>query len=158
MQQTQHIVERIDEKMLKGQVTVRVTYPDGREEVQVIENRIVSQGRDFMVRNVAGVNTVNVNYIVFSNSNTAVSDTETSVPGTWVYGVSATKSQPATKQVRWTASLDGGASGVSGNTIYSIALATGSNGSGEFSRVVLSTPINLGSGVTVNVQYDVTIS
>jgi len=124
--------------------------------VQVIENRIVSQGRDFMVRNVAGVNMVNVNYIVFSDSSTAVSDGETSVPGSWKHGVVATKSQPATKTVRWTASLDG--SGFAGKTVNSIALATGSDGSGEFSRVVLSTGINLGSGVTVNVQYDITIS
>jgi len=152
----QHIVERLDEKMLKGRVVVKVTYPDGREEVQVIENRIVSQGRDFMLRNTAGVNAVNVNYIVFSDSNTSVSDTETSVPGSWKYGVAATKSQPATKTVRWTCSLDG--SGFSGKTVNSIALATGSDGTGEFSRVVLSTGINLGSGVTVNVQYDVTIS
>jgi hypothetical protein len=74
-------------------VTVEVTYPDGRKETFVIENRIVAQGRDFMLRNTIGVNTVNINYVAFSNDTTTPADNETSMPGTWVYTVTATKSQ-----------------------------------------------------------------
>ena len=142
----------------KGIVTVKVTYPDGREETFVIENRIVAQGRDFMLRNTIGVNTVNINFVAFSNDTTNPADTETSMPGTWVYTVTATKSQVGPRQVRWSATLDGGATGVSGNTLASVGLCTGSNGSGLFARVKLPSTIGLASGVTVNVSYDVTIT
>jgi hypothetical protein len=143
----------------KGIVTVKVTYPDGREETFVVENRIVAQGRDYMLRNTIGVNTVDINYIALSNDTTDPSDTETSMPGTWVYTVTALKSHPSPRQVRWSVvGLDGGATGVSGNTLASIGLCTGSNGSGLFARVKLPSTIGLASGVTVNVNYDVTIS
>jgi hypothetical protein len=142
----------------KGVVTVKVTYPDGREETFVVENRIVAQGRDYMLRNTIGVNTVNINHVAFSNDTTVPADTETSMPGTWVYTVTATKSQVGPRQVRWSATLDGGASGVSGNTLGSVGLCTGSNGSGLFARVKLPSTIGLASGVTINVNYDVTIS
>jgi hypothetical protein len=142
----------------KGIVTVKVTYPDGREETFVVENRIVAQGRDYMLRNTIGVNTVNINFVAFSNDTTNPADTETSMPGSWVFTVTATKNQVAARQVRWSATLDGGASGVSGNTLASIGLCTGSNGSGLFARVKLPSTIGLASGVTVNVNYDVTIS
>jgi len=142
----------------KGIVTVKVTYPDGREETFVIENRIVAQGRDFMLRNTIGVNTVNINFIAFSNDTTNPADTETSMPGSWVYTVTATKSQVAPRHVRWSATLDGGDTGVSGNTLASVGLCTGSTGSGLFARVKLPSTIGLASGVTVNVNYDVTIT
>jgi hypothetical protein len=142
----------------KGIVTVKVTYPDGREETFVVENRIVAQGRDYMLRNTIGVNTVNINFVAFSNDTTNPADTETSMPGSWVFTVTATKNQVAARQVRWSATLDGGASGVSGNTLASVGLCTGSNGSGLFARVKLPSTIGLASGVTVNVNYDVTIS
>jgi hypothetical protein len=142
----------------KGIVTVEVTYPDGRKETFVVENRIVAQGRDFMLRNTIGVNTVNINFVAFSNDTTNPADTETSMPGSWVFTVTATKNQIAARQVRWSATLDGGASGVSGNTLASVGLCTGSNGSGLFARVKLPSTIGLASGVTVNVNYDVTIS
>jgi hypothetical protein len=142
----------------KGIVTVEVTYPDGRKETFVVENRIVAQGRDFMLRNTIGVNTVNINFVAFSNDTTNPADTETSMPGTWVYTVTATKSQVGPRQVRWSATLDGSASGVSGNTLASVGLCVESNGSGLFARVKLPSTIGLASGVTVNVNYDVTIS
>ena len=142
----------------KGVVTVEVTYPDGRKETFVIENRIVAQGRDFMLRNTIGVNTVNINFVAFSDDTTTPADTETSMPGSWVHTVTATKSQVGPRQVRWSATLDGGASGVSGNTLASIGLCTGSTGSGLFARVKLPSTIGLASGVTINVSYDVTIS
>jgi hypothetical protein len=142
----------------KGIVTVEVIYPDGNKDVFVVENRIVAQGRDFMLRNTIGVNTVNINFVAFSNDNTNPADTETSMPGTWVYTVTATKSQVGPRHVRWSATLDGGASGVSGNTLASVGLCTGSNGSGLFARVKLPSTIGLASGVTVNVNYDVTIT
>jgi hypothetical protein len=142
----------------KGIVTVEVTYPDGRKETFVVENRIVAQGRDFMLRNTIGVNTVNINFVAFSNDTTNPADTETSMPGSWVFTVTATKNQVGPRQVRWSATLDGGATGVSGNTLASVGLCTGSNGSGLFARVKLPSTIGLASGVTVNVNYDVTIS
>jgi len=142
----------------KGIVTVKVTYPDGREETFVVENLVVAQGRDYMLRNTIGVNTVNINFVAFSNDTTNPADTETSMPGTWVYTVTATKSQVGPRQVRWSATLDGGATGVSGNTLASVGLCTGSNGSGLFARVKLPSTIGLASGVTVNVSYDVTIT
>jgi len=142
----------------KGTVTVEVIYPDGRKDIFVVENRIVAQGRDFMLRNTIGVNTVAINYVAFSNDTTTPADTETTMPGTWVYTVTATKSQVQARQVRWSATLDGGTSGVSGNTLASVGLCTGSNGSGLFARVKLPSTIGLAAGVTVNVNYDVTIS
>ena len=84
----------------KGIVTVEVIYPDGNTDVFVVENRIVAQGRDYMLRNTIGVNTVNINYVAFSNDTTTPSDDETTMPGTWVYTVIATKSQPQTRKVR----------------------------------------------------------
>jgi hypothetical protein len=111
-----------------------------------------------MLRNTIGVNTVNINFVAFSNDTTTPADTETSMPGTWVYTVAATKSQVGPRHVRWSATLDGGASGVSGNTLGSVGLCVGSNGSGLFARVRLPSTIGLASGVTVNVNYDVTIS
>jgi len=172
------IVDRIDEKDLKsnvtltitgpdtepqkenleGIVTITVTYPDGNQIVFKLKNRIVAQGRDFMLRNTIGVNTVNINFVVFSNSTDTVNDNEIATPGTWKYGVTASKSIVATRQVRWSATLDGSLTGVSGNSIGSIALCVNDDGTGQFSRVVLPTTINLTSGVIVNVQYDVTIS
>ena len=142
----------------KGIVTVKVAYPDGREETFVIENRIVAQGRDYMLRNTIGVNAVTINYVAFSNNTSTPADNETSMPGTWVYTVTATKSHVGARQVRWSATLDGGASGVSGNTLGSVGLCTGSDGSGLFARVKLPSTIGLAEGVTVNVNYDVTIS
>lgn len=142
----------------KGIVTVEVIYPDGKKDVFVVENRIVAQGRDFILRNTIGVNTVNINYVAFSNDTTTPADTETSMPGTWVYTVTATKSQIAARQVRWSATLDGGATGVSGNTLASVGLCTSTNGTGLFARVKLPSTIGLASGVTVNVNYDVTIT
>jgi len=153
------IKETLSHEMLTGNVTVEVVYPDGNKAVFYVKNRIVAQGRDFMLRNTIGVNTVNINYVVFSDDTTTPADGEINVPGNSLkYAVTATKSVVGPRQVRWTASLDGGASGVSGKTLASIALATGSDGTGEFARVKLPTTISLQSGVTVNVTYDVTIS
>jgi hypothetical protein len=143
----------------KGIVTVEVIYPDGREETFVVENLIVAQGRDYMLRNTIGVNTVEINYIALSNDTTDPSDTETSMPGTWVYTVTALKGHPSPRKIRWSViGLDGGATGISGNTLASIGLCTGSNGSGLFARVKLPSTIGLASGVTVNIGYEVTIS
>ena len=142
----------------KGIVTVEVTYPDGHKEVFTIENRVVAQGRDYMLRNTIGVNTVNINYVAFSNATTTPSDDETSMPGTWVYTVSATKSVVEPRKVRWSASLDGGTPGVSGNTLGSVGLCVGNDGTGLFARVKLPSTIGLESGVTVNVNYDVSMT
>jgi hypothetical protein len=142
----------------RGIVTVEVTFPDGRKVVYVIKNRIVAQGRDYMLRNTIGVDAVNINYVVFSNDATTPADNEISMPGTWKYAVAATKSRVAARQVRWSASLDGGAAGVSGNNLNSIGLCVGNDGSGLFARVKLPSTIGLASGVTVNVNYDVVMS
>jgi len=142
----------------KGVVTVEVTYPDGTKKVFVIKNRIVAQGRDFIMRNTIGVNAVNINYVAFSNATTTPSDDETSMPGTWVYTVAATKSQVEPRKVRWSASLDGGTPGVSGNTLGSVGLCVGNDGTGLFARVKLPSTIGLEEGVTVNVNYDVSMT
>jgi hypothetical protein len=42
--------------------------------------------------------------------------------------------------------------------LASIGLCTGADGSGLFARVKLPSTIGLASGVTVNVNYDVTIT
>jgi len=153
-----HLSETLSREMFKGVVRVEVTYPDGKKKVFVVHNRIVLQGLDFYVRNLAGVNQVSLNYIVFSDSTQPVNDNETTVPGTWKYGVTATKSQPSPRTVRFVANLDGGASGVAGNTLALIALATGADGSGEFSRVLLPTQIPLANRVNVSVTYDIFIT
>ena len=142
----------------KGTVTVEVVYPDGKRDVYVVENLVVAQGRDFIMRNTIGVNAVNINYVAFSNATTTPSDDETSMPGTWVYTVAATKSQVEPRKVRWSASLDGGTTGVAGNTLGSIGLCTDANGGGLFARVKLPSTIGLESGVTVNVNYDVSMT
>jgi hypothetical protein len=112
-----------------------------------------------MLRNTIGVNTVDINYIALSNDTTDPSDTETSMPGTWVYTITALKSHPSPRKIRWSViGLDGGTTGISGNTLASIGLCTGSNGSGLFARVKLPSTIGLTSGVTVNIGYEVTIS
>lgn len=154
---TIQIAEVLDSKQIKGIVTIEVIYADGRREVFVIENMTTMQGLDFYVRNLVGINTVSLNYIVFSNSTTPPDPNETSTPGTWKYGVLATKNIVGPRQARLSASLNGGDSGVSGNTLASLAIAANADGSGQFSRV-LTPQISLGPGVTINVNYDIIIT
>jgi len=141
---------------IEGTVSIEVIYPDGKHKTIVVQNRIVAQGRDFLLRNLIGVDTVSVDYIVFSDSDAPVNDNETSVVGSWKHGVLATKSHPEPRKVVWSCSLNGDS--FVGVVVRSIALATNPNGNGEFSRVILDTPIMLGHRVQVNVNYEVTIS
>jgi hypothetical protein len=141
-----------------GVVSLEICYSDGRKEVIVVENRVVAQGRDLLLRNAIGIHAESIDFIVFSNDASVPSDGETAMPGTWVFAVPATKSRPAPQQVRWSATLDGGASGVSGNTVGSIGLCTNANGAGLFARVKLPSPIRLAAGVLIHVHYDVTMT
>lgn len=145
---------------VEGRFIIEIIRGDtGKREVYSFANRVVAQGRDYMLRNTIGVNTVNINYLFVSNSNTTVSDSETSVPGTWKTYKTATKSaspsdNPAYAQ--WSATFSG--SDVGGQTVYSYALATGTDGSGEFSRILHSAGITFGSNDTLNVTYQVQIT
>lgn len=127
-----------------------------KKDVYIIQNRVVRQGRWFMLRNTIGVNTVNINFVAVSNSNTAVSDTETTLPGTFRSGKTATKTRVSATTVQWQASWSAGE--LSGQTIYSYALVTETTNYTLFSRVVHSTGITFGANDTLNVTYQLTLT
>lgn len=146
-----------DSVIAHGWFIVEVNRGDSnKKEVYIVQNRVVRQGRWFMLRNTVGVNTVSIDYVAVSNSNTAVSDTETQLPGTFRNAKTATKSRVSATTVQWQASWSAGE--LNGQTIYSYALVTETTNYTEFSRVVHSTGITFGANDTLSVTYQLTLT
>lgn len=137
----------------EGTIILEVLRGDGTKEIYYFVNRIVAQGREYMLRNTIGVNTVNINYIYVSNHNQSVSDNETNVPGTFKSFKAATKSMADAQTAQWNASWSAGE--LNGQTIYSFGLAAANDGTMLFSRVHYSNGISFGSEDTLNVTYKV---
>jgi len=144
-----------DKIKVKGVVTVRVLDRNGRllyEETG--ENLIVNQGKQYLLANILNETTrYNGAYIAISSSSSQPSADETTVPN-----LISAKTATKTKQInntpyyaQWSATW--GTDEANGNTISSVAICEASNGSGEWSRYVLSNPINKTSDIAVQIDY-----
>ena len=140
---------------VKGVVTVRVYDRDGRlihEETG--ENLIVNQGKQYLLANILNEATrYNGAYLAISSSSTNPTDTETTVPN-----LISAKTATKTKQVsstpyyaQWSATWD--TNEANGTTIASVAICETSTGTGEWSRYVLTNPINKTSDIAVQIDY-----
>lgn len=146
-----------DKVVAQGWFIIEVVRGDtGKREVYIVQNRVVAQGRDFMLRNTIGVSTVSLDYVAVSNLNTAVSDTETQLGGTFRSAKTATKSRVSATTVQWQASWSAGE--LNGQTIYSYAIVTDTTNYTLFSRVLHSAGITFGPSDTLNVTYQLTLT
>jgi len=140
---------------LKGVVEVIVKDAEGnvlRREVGY--NAIVLQGKQYLIANILNETTrYNGAYLAISSNNTTPSDNETSVPNL-ISAKTATKSKQISTTpyyAQWSATW--GTNEANGTTIASVAICENQDGSGEWSRYVLSQAINKTSEIQVEVNY-----
>ena len=144
-----------DKITVKGIVTVRVYDRSGKllyEETG--ENLIVNQGKQYLLANILN-ETIRYNgaYLAISSSSSQPSADETTVPN-----LISAKTATKTKQIsntpyyaQWSATW--GTDEANGTTIASVAICESSNGSGEWSRYVLTNSINKTSDIAVQIDY-----
>jgi hypothetical protein len=140
----------IVEVTLKDAKTGRMLYYEkGR-------NTIVAQGKAFMRRNIIQHATqYNGNFLCLSGSSSTPSDSETSVPSLITPTKTATKSivtEGGVEYMRWEATW---ATSEANTTIYSVAIAENSDGTGEWARYVFSSPINKTSTQELTITYSI---
>jgi len=128
---------------------VRV-YLDG-ELVDEGPNLIVDQGMGYLLNNWANVSATNPAYIITTDSTGAVSSSETSVPAS-VLGYKAASKTVAGDYSAVTFSCTF-ATGESNGTVGSVAIASGTGGTGEFCRYVLASSVTKTSSNTLTVEY-----
>ncbi|MEM2675746.1 MAG: hypothetical protein QXT10_04550 [Candidatus Bathyarchaeia archaeon] len=132
----------------------------GETQTWVYKNTIVAQGRSYIRRNICQDTTqYNGTYIGLSTSTTAPADSETTLPPT-ILGIKAYTSRgvvtdSGVEYAQWetTFGTDEG-----NGTIGSIGLCENSDGSGEWGRVVLGSPITKNNTQTLNVKYRIAVN
>jgi hypothetical protein len=119
-------------------------------------NTIVAQGKSYMRRNIIQHSTqYNGNFLCLSGSSTTPSDSETSVPALITPAKTATKSivtEGGVEYMRWEATW---ATSEANTTIYSVAIAENSDGTGEWARYVFSSPISKTSTQELTITYSI---
>lgn len=132
---------------VKGWVRI---YLDG-ELIEEGPNLIVDQGKGYLLNNWMDVAATNPAYIITTTSTTAVSASETSAPATILGYKSASKTvDSAYAYGLWSCTF---ATSESNGTVGSVAIASGTGGTGEFCRYVLSTAVTKTSSNTLTVEY-----
>jgi hypothetical protein len=140
----------IVEVTLKDAKTGRLLYYEkGR-------NTIVAQGKAYMRRNIIQHATqYNGNFLCLSGSSTTPSDSETTVPALITPTKTATKTivtEGGVEYMRWEATW---ATSEANTTIYSVAIAENSDGTGEWARYVFSSPISKTSTQELTITYSI---
>jgi hypothetical protein len=119
-------------------------------------NTIVAQGKAYMRRNIIQHTTqFNGNFLCLSGSSTTPSDSETTVPALITPTKTATKSivtEGGVEYMRWEATW---ATSEANTTIYSVAIAENSDGTGEWARYVFSSPISKTSTQELTITYSI---
>jgi hypothetical protein len=119
-------------------------------------NTIVAQGKSYMRRNIIQYSTqYNGNYLCLSGSSSTPSDSETTVPALITPTKTATKTivtEGGNEYMRWEATW---ATSEANTTIYSVAIAENSDGTGEWARYVFSSPINKSSTQELTITYSI---
>jgi hypothetical protein len=139
---------------------VEVTLRDAQTGEVVYQERgyntIVSQGKSYMRRNIIRHSTqFNGNFLCLSGSSNTPSDSETTVPSLITPSKTATKSivtEGGVEYMRWEATW---ATSEANTTIYSVAIAENSDGTGEWARYVFSSPINKTSTQELTITYSI---
>ncbi len=119
------------------------------------KNKVVKQGREYALKNIIKYTTTyNGAYLCLSSNSTTPADTETSVPNLITPTKTATKTYGTDGNGEpygeWSASWG---TNEANTTIYSVAIAENSDGTGEWCRYVLSSPINKTNTQTLQVTY-----
>lgn len=133
-----------------GTFKLRITREDGKKEEIRIDNLITDLGLDILVRNLTGINPINLTHIVLSDATSTPSPSETTMPGTNKWAVAASVTRPQARKVVWTGAFSKGA--IVG-TIGSLGLCSDSNGNNLFARVRIDPPKQVGENDTVEVEY-----
>jgi hypothetical protein len=119
-------------------------------------NTIVAQGKAYMRRNIIQHATqYNGNFLCLSGSSSTPSDSETTVPSLITPTKTATKSivtEGGVEYMRWEATW---ATSEANTTIYSVAIAENSDGTGEWARYVFSSPISKTSTQELTITYSI---
>ena len=119
-------------------------------------NAIVAQGKAYMRRNIIQHSTqYNGNYLCLSGSSSTPSDSETTVPALITPTKTATKTivaEGGSEYMRWEATW---ATSEANTTIYSVAIAENSDGTGEWARYVFSSPISKTSTQELTITYSI---
>jgi hypothetical protein len=119
-------------------------------------NTIVAQGKAYMRRNIIQHATqFNGNFLCLSGSSSTPSDSETTVPALITPAKTATKSivtEGGVEYMRWEATW---ATSEANTTIYSVAIAENSDGTGEWARYVFSSPISKTSTQELTITYSI---
>jgi len=143
--------------VIVGKVTVRLR--DARTGRIVYEetgfNKVVRQGRDYALKNIIQHTTqYNGNYLCLSSNSTTPADTETSVPNLITPVKTATKSVGVDSNnepyCEWNATWG---TDEANTTINSVAVAENNDGTGEWCRYLLASPITKNSTQTLEVTY-----
>lgn len=114
-------------------------------------NLIVDQGMGYLLNNWANVSATNPAYIITTDSTGAVAAGETAVPAT-VLGYKAVSKtvDAAFADVTFSCTF---ATSESNGTVGSVAIASGTGGTGEFCRYVLASAVTKTSSNTLTVEY-----
>lgn len=124
------------------------------------ENKVVRQGRQYMLANIVKASTTYDGlYLCLSSNSSTPSDSETSVPNLITPTKTATKSVGTDTNgepfARWQAIWS---ENEANTTINSVAIAESSSGSGMWARYTLSQPINKQNNQTLQITYDILLS
>lgn len=135
------LVEHVEKP--KGYFIIRVL--DGDCTI-VIENMIVFQGLNYLARNLALQNTVNIDKLIISDTTQSPTLNDTSVPGN-IQAQTATVSVD-NRKVIWSAIFNP----LTITTIRRLALCLNSDGTGLFATAQIN-PISFPSGGSLQVIY-----
>ncbi|MEM2567412.1 MAG: hypothetical protein QXH20_02945 [Candidatus Bathyarchaeia archaeon] len=140
-----------------GKVTVRLR--DAKTGQILYEetgyNKVVKQGREYALKNIIqDTSQYNGNYLCLSSNSSAPSDTETTVPNLITPTKTATKSvgtdSSGEPYAQWNATWG---TDEANTTIYSVAIAENSDGTGEWCRYILASSISKNNTQTLEVTY-----
>jgi len=145
----------------KGKFILEVRRANGEVERYELENLVVNQGKDYIARNTIGVNTVNLNYIVVTDSTATPDPNRTSMPVVQSGNLRAklaTKSVPSARTAQWQATFDNSAGDNLTFPFGAIGICTNNDGTGLFAYVVRTPTITLGSSDAITITYQWIIS
>jgi len=145
----------------QGRFILEIKRASGEVEHYVLENLVVNQGKDYIARNTIGVSTVNLNYIVVTDSTASPDPNRTSMPVDTSGNLRAklaTKSVPSARTAQWQATFDNSGGDNLTFPFGSIGICVNSDGTGLFAYAVRTPTITLGSNDSITITYQWIIS
>lgn len=136
---------------VSGEVRFTKKFADGRIELGIFKNLVVTVGKSLLAKRLAGDSTEYITKLVFGTGSTAANVTDTALvsPSSPAYNV--TFAYPAANSVKFVASMAPGEG--NGNTFTEMGLMTAAGT--LFSRLVLQTPVVKTSEYALDIEWTI---